>query len=225
MLAGAYDRVGISIPVDTVISAGDSFTNPPRRVHELWQTDFTYFKVICWGWYYLCSVLDDYSRYIIAWKPFTTMAASDVKEVLDLAIEKTGVTGVAVKHRPRLLSDNGPCYIAAELKEYLEKHGLRHTRGAPYHPMTQGKIEHFHRSMKNVMKLQHYFLPWALEHEISRFIEYYNHRRYHESLNNLKPVDVYEGRGKQILDKREKIKRRTLQVRRQINLGNTKYVS
>ena len=89
----------------------------------------TYFKVIVWGWDYLCSVLHDYSRYIIAWKLFTTMAASNVKEVLDLAIEKTGVNGVTVKHRPRLLSDNGPCYIAAELKEYLEKHGIRHTSG------------------------------------------------------------------------------------------------
>jgi len=146
----------ITSPNYIVMSASDSFTNPTKRVHELWQTDFTYFKVIGWGWYYLCSVLDDYSRYIIAWKLFTTMATSDVKEVLDLAIQKTGVTGVGVKHRPRLLSDNGPCYISAELKEYLGKHQIRHTRGAPYHPMTQGKIERFHRSMKNVVKLQHY---------------------------------------------------------------------
>lgn len=108
---------------------------------------------------------------------------------------------------PRLLSDNGPCYIAAELKEYLGKHGIRHTRGAPYHPMTQGKIERFHRSMKNVVKLQHFFLPLELEQEIGRFIEYYNHERYHESLNNLKPVDVYEGRGKQILDRRKRSNR------------------
>ena len=74
--------------------------------------------------------------------------------------------------------------------------------------------------MKNVVKLQHYYLPWELEQEIGRFIQYYNHERYHESLNNLKPVDVYEGRGKQILDRREKINRRTLQRRRQVNLGN-----
>lgn len=67
--------------------------------------------------------------------------------------------------------------------------------GAPYYPMTQGKIERFHRSMKNVVKLQHYYMPWELEREIGRFIEYYNHERYHESLSNLKPVDVYEGRG------------------------------
>ena len=219
----AYDL--ITSPDYVVLSASDSFTNPTRRVHELWQTDFTYFKVIGWGWYYLTSVLDDDSRYIIAWKLYTTMAASDVKEVLDLAIEKAGVMGIPVKHRPRLLSDNGPCYLSKELKEYLDREGMEHTRGAPYHPMTQGKIERYHRSMKNVVKLQHYYFPWELEQEIGRFIEYYNHERYHESLNNVKPVDVYEGRNRQILDRREKIKRRTLQMRRQLNLGNTKCVS
>jgi len=218
-----YDLV--TSPNYIVMSASDSFTNPTKRVHELWQTDFTYFKVIGWGWYYLCSVLDDYSRYIIAWKLFTTMATSDVKEVLDLAIEKTGVMGIAVKHRPRLLSDNGPCYISAELKEYLGMHQIRHTRGAPYHPMTQGKIERFHRSMKNVVKLQHYYMPWELEQEIGRFMEYYNYQRYHESLKNLKPVDVYEGRGQQILDRREIIKQETLQRRRQLNLGKAECIS
>ena len=219
----AYDL--ITSPAYVVLSASDSFTNPTRRVPELWQTDCTYFKVIGWRWYYLTSVLDDYSRYSIAWKLFTTMAASDVKEVLDLAIEETGIMGIPVKHRPRLLSDNGPCYLSKELTEYLQKQGMEHTRGAPYHPQTQGKIERYHRSMKNVVKLQHYYFPWELEQEIGKFIEYYNHARYHESLNNVKPVDVYEGRSRQILERREKIKQRTLQMRRQLNLGNTKCIS
>ncbi|MFC1543557.1 IS3 family transposase [Candidatus Neomarinimicrobiota bacterium] len=175
----------VTSPDYIVLSARDTFTNPTRRVHELWQTDFTYFKVISWGWYYLACVMDDFSRFIIAWKLFTTMSAGDVKEVLDMAIEKTGATGVAVKHRPRLLSDNGPCYLSGELREYLEEHGIRHTRGAPYHPMTQGKIERFHRSMKNVVKLQHYYMPWELEREIAGFVEYYNHERspYNQTIN------------------------------------------
>ncbi len=215
----------ITSPAYVVLSASDSFTNPTKRVNELWQTDFTYFKVVGWGWYYLTSVMDDYSRYIVAWKLFTTMTASDVKEVLDLAIEKTGVMGVQVKHRPRLLSDNGPCYLSGELKEYLEQQGMRHTRGAPYHPQTQGKIERYHRSMKNIVKLQHYYFPWELEQEIGKFIEYYNNERYHESLNNVKPVDVYEGRSKQILDRRQEIKRKTLQMRRKLNLGTAKCIS
>ena len=150
------------------------------------------------------------------------MAASDVKEVLDLAIERAGVMGVPVKHRPRLLSDNGSCYLSKELKESLENQGVEHTRGAPYHPMTQGKIVRYHRSMKNVVKLQHYYSPWELEREIAKFIEYHNHERYHESLNNVKPDDVYEGRSRQILDRREKTKRRMLQLRRRLNLGNVK---
>ena len=166
------------------MQAGDSFQNPTKRVNELWQTDFTYFRIVGWGWYYLSTVLDDYSRYIIAWKLTTSMAADDVKQTLDAAIENTGVNEITVKHRPRLLSDNGPCYISSELKDYLSKYQMQHTRGAPYHPMTQGKIERYHRSMKNVVKLEHYYYPWELEHAIRQFVQYYNHER------DLPPVTV-----------------------------------
>ena len=113
---------------------------------------------------------------------------------LDLARAATGVDQVSVAHRPRLLSDNGPCYISEQLATYLDGHGLSHTRSAPYHPMTQGKIERFHRSMKNVVKLDHYASPWALERAIAHFVEDYNHRRYHEALQNVTPADVYHGR-------------------------------
>ena len=200
------------------MQAGDSFKNPTRRIHELWQTDFTYFKIIGWGWYYLSTVLDDFSRYIIAWKLFTSMTASDVKETLDEAVSNTGVNRIQVKHRPRLLSDNGPCYLSGELRNYLKKQGMTHTRGAPYHPMTQGKIERYHRSMKNVVKLQNYYFPWELEQELKRFVDYYNNHRYHESLNNVTPADVYFGRHREILTKRDQIKRKTLALRRKQNL-------
>jgi len=80
--------------------------------------------------------------------------------------------------------------------------------------MTQGKIERYHQSMKNVVKLQHYYLPRKLEHEIERFVEYYNNQRYHESLNNLTPADVYAGRDKLILTERERIKAETMKIRR-----------
>ena len=215
----------ITSPAYIVLSAADRFKHPTRRINELWQTDFTYFKIMGWGWYYLSTVLDDYSRYILAWKLFDTMNAQDVQQTLDMAIAKSGVDQIRVKHRPRLLSDNGPCYVSKELKSYLQERGMEHTRGAPYHPQTQGKIERYHRTMKNVVKLEHSYFPCELEQEIGRFIEYYNHERYHESLNNVKPVDVYEGRSRQILDRREKIKQRTLQLRRRLNLGNTKCAS
>lgn len=212
----AYDLV--PSPTYIVLAASETFKHPTKRVHELWQTDFTYLKVIGWGWYYLGSILDDFSRYIISWKLFPTMAAGDVKELLDLAVEKTGIQEVAVRHRPRLLSDNGPCYLSGELEEYLRERGIDHTRGAPYHPMTQGKIERFHRSMKNEVRLQHYYLPGELEQEIGRFIDYYNNERYHESLGNVTPADVFFGKNQEIESKRERIKRRTLRRRRKLNL-------
>ncbi len=212
----SYDL--IPSPAYIVMTASDKYKNPTRRVNELWQTDFTYLKVVGWGWYYLGSVLDDYSRYIIAWKIFTSMSVSDVKELLDMAVEKTAIERISVRHRPRLLSDNGPCYLSGELQKYLDRQGMTHTRGASYHPMTQGKIERFHRSMKNEVKLQHYYFPEELRLEVERFIEYYNNHRYHESLRNVTPADVYFGRYKKIEEKREKIKRRTLELRKKQNL-------
>ena len=153
----AYDL--IPSPAFIVLSAATSFRHPTRRPNELWQTDFTYLHVVGWGWYYLSTVLDDYARYIIAWMLRTSMQAADVIETLDLARAKTGIDQVRVVHRPRLLSDNGPCYVSGELADYLETHKMAHTRGAPYHPMTQGKIERYHRSMKNVVKPREVLQP------------------------------------------------------------------
>ena len=214
----SYDLV--ASPAYIVMKAADKFSNPTKTVNELWQTDFTYFKIIGWGWYYLSSVMDDYSRYIISWKLFTTMSADDVTKTLDMALEKTGIRSVKIKQRPRLLSDNGPCYISKKLKQYLSDHSMEHTRGAPYHPMTQGKIERYHRTMKNVILLQKYYLPWELENEIQRFIDYYNNERYHESINNLIPRDVFYGKDREIITRRDKIKKRTFDLRKKLNLQN-----
>jgi putative transposase len=208
----------ITSPAFIVLRAADRFAHPTRRPNELWQTDFTYLKVVSWGWYYLSSVLDDYSRYILAWTLTTTMQATDVMATLDLARAKAGVDRVRVVHRPRLLSDNGPCYVAQALGTYRTQHGLTHTRGAPYHPMTQGKIERYHRSMKNVVKLDVYHSPWELERAIGHFVEHYNHRRLHEALQNVTPADVYAGRQATILDRRAPIKRETLARRKRENL-------
>jgi putative transposase len=210
----------IASPNYVVISASDKFQNPTKRVNEMWQTDFTYFKIVGWGWYYLATVLDDFSRYIVTWKLFNTMLAEDVKTLLDMAVAETGVDQVKVKHRPRLLSDNGSCYVSDKLRKYLEDKGMDHTRGAPYHPQTQGKIERYHRTMKNVILLRHFYLPQELEAEVGRFVDYYNHSRYHESLENVTPADVFFGRQQEILAEREMIKRKTLAGRKSLNLGS-----
>ena len=167
-----------------------------------------------WGWFYLSTVLDDFSRYIVGWKLCTTMNADDVSATLDIALAASGCDSVTVLHKPRLLSDNGPCYIAGDLAEYLEEHGMAHVRGAPNHPQTQGKIERWHQTLKNRILLENYYLQGELEAAIAAFVEHYNNHRYHESLGNLTPADVYFGRGPVILAEREKIKKLTIQNRR-----------
>ena len=210
----------ITSPAYILMQAGDTFQHPSKRVNELWQTDFTYFKIIGWGWYYLSTILDDYSRFIVAWRLCTSMSASDVADTLDDALCFTGLDQVKVRHKPRLLSDNGPCYISGELSDYLQANGMTHTRGRPYHPQTQGKIERWHRSMKNQILLNNYYLPGKLQEHLQRFITYYNHERYHESLDNLTPADVYYGRGQEILDQRHTIKLDTLAMRRMMHYDN-----
>ena len=147
------------------------------------------------------------------------MSAHDVKDTIDLAIEKSGVYKVKLRHKPRLLSDNGACYLAKDLKEYLARKDMQHTRGKPYHPMTQGKIERYHRTMKNIVKLQNYYFPWELEREIHSFVDYYNYERVHESLDNMTPADVYNGRTQEIQTLRDIVKKETMQQRRRKNLG------
>jgi transposase InsO family protein len=117
-----------------------------------------------------------------------------------------------------LLSDNGPAYLSKDLKEFLKRQHIEHIRGAPYHPMTQGKIERYHRSLKNIVKLQHYYSPSQLREAIADFVNYYNNQRYHESLDNMTPADVYYGKEKEVRSRREKIKRKTMALRRQQNL-------
>ena len=148
------------------------------------------------------------------------MAASDVTGTLADALRATGLSEARVRHRPRLLSDNGSCYISGELRSWLKERDIEHNRGAPYHPMTQGKIERWHRSMKNQVLLEHYYLPGDLERRIGKFVEYYNHERYHESLDNLTPADVFYGRGQKVLNKREKIKIQTMALRKQMHYRN-----
>ena len=204
----------ITSPAFVVIKAANEFKDKTTAPNQMWQTDFTYLKVIGWGWFYLSTILDDFSRYIIAWKLCTTMKTEDVTDTLEMALQASGCDQVNVVHRPRLLSDNGASYIFGNLAEWLDDNGMDHVRGAPYHPQTQGKIERWHQTLKNRILLENYYLPGDLETQIDNFVGHYNHQRYHESLKNLTPADVYFGRGQTILLERKKIKRRTFEKRR-----------
>ena len=196
------------------MSAADEFKNKTTRPNQMWQNDFTYFKIIGWGWFYLSSILDDYSRYIIHWELCQHQRQEDAERVIAEAKVKAGLdpdVWIIV------LTDNGPCYIAKGFDEYLEGIGIKHIRGKKLHPQTQGKIERYHRTMKNVIKLENYFLPGDLERKIKKFVDYYNNHRYHESLKNLTPADIYFGRDREILQKRFKVKMNTLNERKRMN--------
>lgn len=205
----------ITSPAHILLSAGNEFSKKTLFVHEMWQTDFTYFKILGWGWYYLSTILDDYSRYIVHWDLCSTMKAEDVQSSVQSALSKTGLKK---GQRPVLLSDNGSCYVSGELKEYLSAMQIKSIHGRVAHPQTQGKIERYHRSMKNVVKLDNYFHPDELKNAIDEFVEYYNHQRYHESLDNVTPADVYYGRKEQVLKERERVKKVSLKKRRKLFL-------
>jgi len=204
-------RALITSPAYMVIRASDSFKKKTSVVNQMWQTDFTYLKVVGWGWYYLSTIMDDYSRYIIYWELCKSMKDVDVERCVEQALNRANLVP---DQRPKLLSDNGPCYKSTELKDFLDAKGIQHINGSPYHPQTQGKIERYHRSMKNIIKLDNYYIPEELERRLMEFVDYYNNHRYHESLKNLKPVGVYLGRGEKILQENQNIKRKTMHARR-----------
>lgn len=208
------ERGLITSPAWIVMAAADEFKDKTTGIHQQWQTDFTYFKIIGWGWYFLATVMDDYSRYIITWELCKNMESADAKRVVGEALKETGLE---TDNRPRLLSDNGSCYISQEFKKFINDKQMGHVRGAPYHPQTQGKIERYHRTMKNVVKLENYYFPDDLRAKLAEFVDYYNNKRYHESLGNVTPADVYFGRDKDLLNRRSETKIKTLKERRKKN--------
>jgi len=201
----------ITQPAFNLMASSNEFKDKTTRIHQMWQTDFTYLKITGWGWYYLSTILDDYSRYIVHWELCSTMHTKDVTRTVETALLKAGLSQ---KRRPKLLSDNGPCYISQDLKQFINDKNMKHIRGRPMHPQTQGKIERYHRSMKNIIKLEHYYMPGELIERLTEFVDYYNNRRYHESLQNVTPSDVYFGRAESLLVRRQITKERTMQKRR-----------
>ena len=201
----------ITAPSHIVMAAAEEFKKKTTRVNQMWQTDFTYFNIIPWGWYFLSTVMDDYSRFVICWELRSGMTSEDVKPSIQEAMRRTGLNRNTA---PMLLSDNGSCYISNEIKSFFKSLGIKPINGKPCHPQTQGKIERYHRTMKNVIKLENYYSPEELEYAMDDFVDYYNNHRYHESLNNLTPADVFFGQGEKILRERAMIKQKTMKKRR-----------
>ena len=211
-------REGLIKPAEVIgFKAGREYHRKTKKPNELWATDCSHIKVFDWGWYYLVTVMDDYSRFILAWELKSDMAAGSLIDVVQKAVDYTGMTDVPVENRTVLLSDNGAGYLSRQFGEYLRLAGIRHIVASPYHPQTNGKIERYHRSLKGEVNQFPYDMPGELERAIAAFVEYYNYRRYHEGLGDVTPYGVYTGRYLEILEKRKEAKQRTLQERKDYN--------
>ena len=201
--------------------AGKEFRVKTTAPNQMWQSDASYFFVVGWGWYYSIEVLDDYSRFVLAsdLKPDTT--ADSISDVVEQAVAFTGLRQVPVEDRTKLLTDHGSGYLARVFEEYLRMLSIRHIYCAPHHPQTNGKIERFHETLKARMNLLVYTSPDELRRTMQNFIDYYNHRRYHEAIGNVTPADVYYGRREEILRRRAEQKQRTIEERLRYNLGRS----
>ncbi len=183
-------REGLVKRQETQLMAAKEYHTKTTRPHQMWATDASYFRVVGWGYYYLVTVMDDYSRFILAWKLQKDMSANSLIEVVQEAVDATGMTNVPVDDRTRLFSDNGAGYVSRAFRDYLHLVGIRHILAAPYHPQTDGKVERYQQSLKREVNQLPYELPSQLERAIADFVDYYNHRRYHKALGDVTPVDV-----------------------------------
>jgi len=211
-------REGLIKPAEIIgFKAAREYRRKTKRPNELWASDCCHLRVTYWGWYYLETVMDDFSRFILGWDLKTDMTGGSLEDVVQQAVDFTGMTDVPVEDRTVLLSDNGAGYISQQFNEYLRLVGIRHIIASPFHPQTNGKIERYHRSLKGEINQVPYDMPGELKEAIRAFIEYYNYRRYHEGLGNVTPYDVYTGRHLEIIKRRKEVKSKTLEARRGYN--------
>jgi transposase InsO family protein len=207
-------REGLVKRQEIQLSAAKEYHTKTTGPHHMWATDASYFKVADWGYYYLVTVMDDYSRFILGWKLQKDMSANSLIEVVQEAVDATGMTDVPVEDRTRLLSDNGAGYVSRAFRDYLNLVGIKHILSAPFHPQTNGKVERYQQSLKRVVNQLPYELPIELEKAIADFVDYYNYRRYHKALGDVTPADVLYGRREHILERRKEVRRQTSNRRR-----------
>jgi transposase InsO family protein len=217
-------REGLVKRQETKSMAGKEYHTKTMRPHQMWATDASYFRVVGWGYYYLVTVMDDYSRFILGWKLQKDMTANSLIEVVQEAVDATDMTDVPVEDRTKLLSDNGAGYVSRAFRDYLHLVGIGHIMAAPFHPQTNGKVERYQQSLKREVNQLPYELPGQLERAIADFVDYYNYRRYHKALADVTPADVLYGRREQILERRKEVRIQTLNRRRDYNQALTELV-
>jgi len=212
-------REGLVKRQETQLMAAKEYHTKTTWPHQMWATDASYFRVVGWGYYYLVTVMDDYSRFILAWKLQKDMSANSLIEVIQEAVDATGMTEVPVENRTKLLSDNGSGYVSRAFRDYLHLVGIGHILAAPFHPQTNGKVERYQQSLKREVNQIPYEAPSQLDKAIADFVDYYNYHRYHKALGDVTPADVLYGRREQILQRRKEVQIQTINRRRYYNRG------
>jgi len=178
-------------------SKGTGFKGP-KRAHEHWHIDVSYLN-ICGTFYYFCGILDGYSRSIVHWEIRESMKEADIEIILQRALEKYP------DEKPRIISDNGPQFIARDFKQFIRISGMTHVRTSPYYPQSNGKIERWHQSLKRECIRPN--TPLDIEDArrlAGEYVEYYNTVRLHSAIGYITPYDKLEGREKEIFTERDR---------------------
>jgi transposase InsO family protein len=182
----------------------------PLTPHQEWHVDISYLN-IAGTFYFLCSILDGYSRFIVHWEIREKMEEIDVETILQRAREKFP------NARPRIISDNGPQFIAKDFKEFIRLAGMTHVRTSPYYPQSNGKLERFHKTIKGeCIRVQ---VPLSLDEArriVSDYVDHYNNVRLHSAIGYVAPKDRLEGRDQAIFDERDRKLAEARERRRQL---------
>ena len=210
-------REGLVKRAEMQLATGKEYHRKTTGPHQMWAIDASYFRVVGWGYYYMVTVMDDYSRFILAHKLQRDRTSDSFVEVVQEVVDRTGMDQIPIEDRTRLLSDNGPGYVSRAFRDYLGMVGIKHILATPFHPQTNGKLERYHQTLKRDVNQLPYEMPSDLEAAIVVFVSYYNYRRYHKALGNVTPSDVLKGRRPEILRRRKEMQAQTIQRRRRHN--------
>lgn len=169
----------------------------PLKAHEHWHIDISYIN-ICGTFYYMCSIMDGFSRYIVHWEIREAMKESDVEIILQRAREKFPDA------RPQIISDNGPQFIAKDFKEFIRVSGMTHVKTSPYYPQSNGKLERYHKTIKgDCIRVNTPLSLSDAQRLVTDFVDHYNNRRLHSAIDYITPGDKLCGRSEAILAARE----------------------
>ena len=210
-------REGLVKRPETRLAAGKEYHRKTTGPHQMWATDASYFRVVGWGYYYMVTVMDDYSRFILAHRLQRDMTSDSFIEVVQEAVDRTGMDQIPIEDRTRLLSDNGPGYVSGPTETAWAWWASSTYWQRPSTLRPTASWSAATRPFKRDVNQLPYELPSDLEASIVAFVNYYNCRRCHKALGNVTPSDVLKGRRQEILRHRKEVQAQTIQRRRQHN--------